>query len=164
MNMEDVTPTLDQLRQYAVAVGLIPPDGAPTIQMLDVLQRQVMAAWALLPVGDAGLAKQRELEAALETLRYAARGVSERTEIPSKQAAALLAELDRNVTSVEFPALVPVPPETLAALLRETHSRIDGAAKPMFFQPSMVVGCVTLAALIAELSALRAALELEKKS
>jgi hypothetical protein len=51
--VEEVKPTLDQLRQYAVAVGLIPPDAAPTIQMLDILNRQVMAAWALLPIGDA---------------------------------------------------------------------------------------------------------------
>jgi hypothetical protein len=51
--VEEVKPTLDQLRQYAVAVGLIPPDAAPTVQMLDILNRQVMAAWALLPVGDA---------------------------------------------------------------------------------------------------------------
>lgn len=52
-NVEEVKPTLDQLRQYAVTVGVIPPDGAPAVQMLDILQRQIMAAWALLPVGDA---------------------------------------------------------------------------------------------------------------
>jgi hypothetical protein len=51
--VEEVKPTLDQLRQYAVAVGLIPPDGAPAAEMLDILRRQIMAAWSLLPVDDA---------------------------------------------------------------------------------------------------------------
>lgn len=50
---KEVEPTLEHLRQYAIAVGLVPPNGMPTLQMLDILQRQVMAAWALLPVGDA---------------------------------------------------------------------------------------------------------------
>src|SRR5690606_14507018 len=45
--------------------------------------------------------QSRELTAALDTLRYAASGVSERTEIPSKQAAALLAELARNAAHIK---------------------------------------------------------------
>jgi hypothetical protein len=35
----------------------------------------------------------REMDAALKTLRYAAAGITERTEMPSQQAAALLASL-----------------------------------------------------------------------
>lgn len=36
------------------------------------------------------LEQSRELAAALETLRYAATGITERTELPSRQAEALL--------------------------------------------------------------------------
>jgi NTP pyrophosphatase (non-canonical NTP hydrolase) len=83
------------------------------------------------PALESGLAKQRDLEAALETLRYAARGVSERTEIPSKQAAALLAELARN-EEYGMPSgngLTPQQAELLAVLAEECGEVVQAVGK-----------------------------------